>query len=196
MCGPPELAVADAIDTSFDLPLHRLRNRGCHLRGDDRGSVISALASRPGVSPQPLGGGSRPTCEVLIGVVLRCMFLSSPPSCDPVHDNTIDIAIEPVAARSHGRRCCTVTMPICADRGRAWKWGRCGGVACCACCRASLAGFAQGGADNRSYAPYSPENANHRSSRWLVQRTSRCLTRGAELKVRIHLPPAKSQART
>ena len=41
------------------------------------GSVISALASRPGMSSQPLGGGSRPTCEVLIRVMLRCMFLSS-----------------------------------------------------------------------------------------------------------------------
>jgi hypothetical protein len=31
--------------------------------------------------------------------VLRCMFLSSPaPACDPAHDNTIDIAIELVAA--------------------------------------------------------------------------------------------------
>jgi hypothetical protein len=27
--GCPELAVADAIDTSFDLPLHRLRNGWC-----------------------------------------------------------------------------------------------------------------------------------------------------------------------
>ena len=34
--GCPELTVADAIDTSFDLPLHLLGNRGCHLRGDDR----------------------------------------------------------------------------------------------------------------------------------------------------------------
>src|SRR6516164_7669458 len=41
-------------------------------------SVISALASRPGMSSQPLGGGSRPTCEVLIRVVLRCIFLFSP----------------------------------------------------------------------------------------------------------------------
>ena len=40
------------------------------------GSVISALASRPGMSSQPLGGGSRPTCEVLIRVMLRCMLLS------------------------------------------------------------------------------------------------------------------------
>jgi hypothetical protein len=35
--GCPELAVADAIDTSFDLPLHRLRDGWCDLRGDDRG---------------------------------------------------------------------------------------------------------------------------------------------------------------
>src|SRR5215472_7695540 len=55
------------------------------------GSVISALASRPGVSSQPLGGGRRPTCEVLILVVLRCIFLSSPaPACDPAHGNTIN----------------------------------------------------------------------------------------------------------
>src|SRR6516164_6955308 len=47
------------------------------------GSVISALASRPGMSSQPLGGGSRPTCEVLIRVMLRCIFLSFPvPTCD------------------------------------------------------------------------------------------------------------------
>src|SRR5580693_4745487 len=52
--------------------------------------VISALASRAGMSSQPLGGGSRPTCEVLIRVLLRCMFLSSPvPACDPAHDNTM-----------------------------------------------------------------------------------------------------------
>ena len=45
-------------------------------------SVISALASRPGMSSQPLGGGSRPTCEVLIRVMLRCIFLSFPvPAC-------------------------------------------------------------------------------------------------------------------
>jgi len=51
-------------------------------------SVISALASRAGMSSQPLGGGSRPTCEVLIRVMLRCMFLSSPvPACDPAHNN-------------------------------------------------------------------------------------------------------------
>src|SRR5215472_6803965 len=58
------------------------------------GSVISALASRPGVSSQPLGAGSRPTCEVLIRVVLRCMVLSSPaPVCDPAHDNTMGISL-------------------------------------------------------------------------------------------------------
>src|SRR6266851_5318105 len=38
------------------------------------GSVISALASRPGMSSHPLGDGSRPTCEVLIRVMLCCMF--------------------------------------------------------------------------------------------------------------------------
>src|SRR6266446_10921972 len=38
------------------------------------GSVISALASRPGMSSHPLGDGSRPTCEVLIRVMLLCMF--------------------------------------------------------------------------------------------------------------------------
>jgi len=37
------------------------------------GSVISAAASRAGMSSQPLGGGNRPTCEVLIRVTLRCM---------------------------------------------------------------------------------------------------------------------------
>src|ERR1700736_5499138 len=45
------------------------------------GSVISALASRPGISSHPLGDGSRPTCEVLIRVMLVCM---SPP---PVPEN-------------------------------------------------------------------------------------------------------------
>src|SRR5919109_4624371 len=43
------------------------------------GSVISALASRAGISSQPLGDGSRPTCEVLIRVTLLCMF---PPRCE------------------------------------------------------------------------------------------------------------------
>src|SRR5215472_10692976 len=38
------------------------------------GSVISAVASRAGISSHPLGGGSRPTCDVLIRVTLRCML--------------------------------------------------------------------------------------------------------------------------
>jgi hypothetical protein len=41
------------------------------------GSVSSALASRAGMSSQPLGGGSRPTCEVLIRVRLFFIFPSS-----------------------------------------------------------------------------------------------------------------------
>ena len=46
-----------------------------------------------------LGGGKRPTCEVLIRVRLRRMFPSSLVSAfDPGHDHTTDIAIEPVAA--------------------------------------------------------------------------------------------------
>jgi hypothetical protein len=37
------------------------------------GSLISALASRAGMSSQPFGGGSRPTCEVLMRITLLCM---------------------------------------------------------------------------------------------------------------------------
>jgi len=33
--GRPEFAIADAIDADLDLPLHRFRDRGRHLRGDD-----------------------------------------------------------------------------------------------------------------------------------------------------------------
>ena len=40
------------------------------------GSVSSALASRAGTSSHPLGGGSRPTCEVLMRVAL---FFILPP---------------------------------------------------------------------------------------------------------------------
>jgi hypothetical protein len=51
------------------------------------------------MSAQPLGGGKRPTCEVLIRVRLRRMFPSSLVSTfDPGHDHTTDFAIEPVAA--------------------------------------------------------------------------------------------------
>src|ERR1700737_719784 len=38
------------------------------------GSVISAPASRPGMSSHPWGHGSRPTSEVLLPVLLLCMF--------------------------------------------------------------------------------------------------------------------------
>ena len=53
--------------------------------------MISPPASRAGMSAQPLGGGKRPTCEVLIRVRLRRMFPSSLVSAfDPGHDHTTD----------------------------------------------------------------------------------------------------------
>src|SRR5437588_7726458 len=64
---------------------------GVTLAAITTGSVISAPASRAGMSAQPLGGGKRPTCEVLIRVRLRRMFPSSLVSAfDPGHDHTTD----------------------------------------------------------------------------------------------------------
>src|SRR5258708_352308 len=72
---------------------------GVTLAAITTGSVISAPASRAGMSAQPLGGGKRPTCEVLIRVRLRRMFPSSLVSAfNPEHDHTTAFAIEPVAA--------------------------------------------------------------------------------------------------
>jgi len=45
--------------------------------------LIRDVASRPGMSSQPFGGSSRPTCEVLIRAMLRCMLLSSLGACVP-----------------------------------------------------------------------------------------------------------------
>ena len=66
------------------LPPHGFRDGWCDLRGDDRGvRYLGTGKPRPAMSSQPLGGGSRPTCEVLIRVMLRCIFLSFPvPTCD------------------------------------------------------------------------------------------------------------------
>jgi hypothetical protein len=50
---------------------------GVTLAAITTGSVISAPVSRAGMSAQPLGGGKRPICEVLIRVRLRRMFPSS-----------------------------------------------------------------------------------------------------------------------
>jgi hypothetical protein len=62
------------------------------------GSVSSALASRAGMSSHPLGGGSRPTCEVLIRVVL-CFMAASPSSpCEPADDNMTGVATASAAA--------------------------------------------------------------------------------------------------
>ena len=95
----PEFAVADAVDAGLDLFLDVSAMAGVTLAAITTGSVISAPASRAGMSAQPLGGGKRPTCEVLIRVRLRRMFPSSLVSAfDPGHDHTTDIAIEPVAA--------------------------------------------------------------------------------------------------
>src|SRR5438874_5211277 len=64
---------------------------GVTLAAITTGSVISAPASRAGMSAQPLGGGKRPTCEVLIRLRLRRMFPSSlVPAFDPGHDHTTD----------------------------------------------------------------------------------------------------------
>src|SRR5438874_722769 len=64
---------------------------GVTLAAITTGSVISAPARRAGMSAQPLGGGKRPTCEVLIRVRLRRMFPSSLVSAfDPGHDHTTD----------------------------------------------------------------------------------------------------------
>ena len=74
-CRPSRTRVADAVDPDLDLPSHYFRDGRRDLRAAmTTGSVISALASRPGMSSQPLGVGSRPTCEVLIRVMLLCMF--------------------------------------------------------------------------------------------------------------------------
>jgi len=76
--GCPELAIADAVDPSLDLLPHRRRNGWRDLCGDGRGSMTSAFASRAGMSSHPLGGDNRPTCEVLIRVMLFCISLFSP----------------------------------------------------------------------------------------------------------------------
>ena len=61
------------------------------------GSVSSALASRVGMSSHPLGGGSRPTCEVLMRMAL--FFILPPPSlCEPADDNMMAAATAPAAA--------------------------------------------------------------------------------------------------
>src|SRR5207253_5151120 len=64
---------------------------GVTLAAITTGSVISPPATRAGMSAQPLGGGKRPICEVLIRVRLRRMFPSSLVSAfDPGHDHTTD----------------------------------------------------------------------------------------------------------
>jgi len=89
--GCPELAVADAIDTSFDLPLHRFRDGGCDLRGDDRGirylgagkpprHVFPALGRRQpadmrGSDPRhaPLHVPALPgACMAILRMIIRC----------------------------------------------------------------------------------------------------------------------------
>src|SRR5262249_23661759 len=56
--------------------------------------------------------GSRPTCEVLIRVVLRCMFLSSPaPACDPAYDNTIELVTAPPSGKVIAEMTCPVYGP-------------------------------------------------------------------------------------
>src|ERR1700738_1960449 len=64
------------------------------------GSVISALASRPGMSSHPLGDGNRPTCEVLIRVMLLCMF---PPPIIPGNGS---------AAQDHLSTGLTASLPL------------------------------------------------------------------------------------
>ena len=75
--GRPELAVADAVDPDLDLPSYCFRDSWRDLPAMTAGSLISAPASGPGISSQLLGGGSRPTCEVLIRLMLLCMSPSS-----------------------------------------------------------------------------------------------------------------------
>ena len=75
--GGPELAVTDAVDADIDLFLDRVGDGRVTSAAITAASVISALASRAGMSSQPFGGGSRPTCEVLICVVFRCIIPSS-----------------------------------------------------------------------------------------------------------------------
>jgi hypothetical protein len=79
--GRPELTVADAIDPDFDLSPDRFDDHRMTCAAMLAGSVISALASRAGMSSQPLGGGNRPTCEVLIRVVFLCMSQPSSGCC-------------------------------------------------------------------------------------------------------------------
>jgi hypothetical protein len=93
------------------------------------GSVIWALASRPGMFSQPLGGGSRPTCEVLIRVTLRCIFLSSPvPAYNPQYDNRMNkrsnwgligyaIGDRPGGVRTRGRKSADADLPRRTERG-------------------------------------------------------------------------------
>src|SRR5215471_7753966 len=95
----PELSIADAIDTSFDLPVHRLCNGWCDLRSDDHGvrylgagkpprHVLPALGRR-----QPADMRGSDPCHASLHVTVLPV-----PACDPAHDNTMDIAIQPVAA--------------------------------------------------------------------------------------------------
>ena len=58
--GRPELAVADAIDPGFDLPLHRFRDGWCHLR-DDNSRVHDLGAGKPCWHVLPAFGWRQPT---------------------------------------------------------------------------------------------------------------------------------------
>jgi len=94
--GRPELAIADAIDPDLDLLLHRFRDGRRDLRGDDRG-VCYLGAGKPPRHVFPTLGRRQPAD--MRGSDLRHAPLHVPvlpvPACNSVHDNTMDIAIEP-----------------------------------------------------------------------------------------------------
>ena len=113
--GGPELAVADAIDTGFDLPVHRFRDRWGDLRGDDSGVRYLGAGKPPRYllptlgrrQPADMRGSDPPHAP------LHVPFLPGPAECNPEHDNTIDIAIEPVAApTSEGSRVGAFRDPV------------------------------------------------------------------------------------
>ena len=96
--GCPELAVADAIDTGFDLPVHRFGDNWRDLRGDDRG-VRYLGAGKPPRYVLPALGRRQPAHMRFLCVSYSVACSCTPaPACDPAHDNATNIVIEPVAA--------------------------------------------------------------------------------------------------
>ena len=98
--GGPELAVADAIDPDLDLSSYCFRDSWRDLPGDDRGIRYLGSGKPPRYLLPTLG--RRQPADIMRGsdpphAPLHVPFLPGPAECNPEHDNTIDIAIEPVA---------------------------------------------------------------------------------------------------